>query len=201
MLSSGRLDIGLGLGWSAAEYDAVGVPQRRLAARQEELLDVFDALWGSGPVGYAGSDFSVAPTAIRPTPVQSPRPPVLLAALTPSGLERVGGGPTLDASGTVSVRNGVDAVGRQGRSSASGARSVGTVTRGASQHQCTLRRLGADRPTYHGSIEQIAADVRGAFGVGAHQVILELQGTASDVSEYFDLADAIVEAADLRTAA
>ncbi|HEX2127396.1 MAG TPA: LLM class flavin-dependent oxidoreductase, partial [Thermoleophilaceae bacterium] len=41
-LSWGRLDIGLGLGWSADEYDAVGVPQKRLAARQEELLDVFD---------------------------------------------------------------------------------------------------------------------------------------------------------------
>jgi probable F420-dependent oxidoreductase len=202
VLSKGRLDIGLGLGWSADEYDAVGVPQKRLAARQEELLDVSDALWAPGPVSYAGSDFHVAPTAIRPTPVQSPRPPVLLAAYSPAGLERVGrraDGWTparLPLEVTASTWSVVKAAAVQAGRDAS---ELSLVVRANIQR--TSRPLGAHRPTYHGAVEQIAADVRGALRVGAHQVVLELQGTTSDVSEYFDLADAIVDAAGVRTAA
>jgi Luciferase-like monooxygenase len=55
VVSRGRLDIGLGLGWSADEYDAVGVSQRGLAARQEELLDLLDAIWAPDPVHYSGT--------------------------------------------------------------------------------------------------------------------------------------------------
>ena len=56
---------------------------------------------------------------------------------------------------------------------------------------------GRDRTTYHGSTDQIADDVRGAFAIGAHQVILDLQGTTTSVEHYLDVADAITAAADL----
>ena len=65
VMSRGRLDVGLGLGWSADEYDAVGVPQRELASRQDDLLDALEALWRPGveAVSYEGRDFRVAPRA------------------------------------------------------------------------------------------------------------------------------------------
>ena len=44
-ISAGRLTVGLGLGWSVDEYEAVGVPQRRLAGHSEEVLDVLEAIW------------------------------------------------------------------------------------------------------------------------------------------------------------
>jgi hypothetical protein len=65
----------------------------------------------------------------------------------------------------------------------------------------SLVPLGRDRPTYHGSVGQIAADVRGAFEIGARQVILDLQASASGVEEYLDLADAISGAAEVGVAA
>ena len=202
VLSRGRLDIGLGLGWSADEYAAVGVPQRRLAARQEELLDVFDALWAQDPVSFAGTEFRVAPAGVRPKPVQSPRPPVLLAAYTPAGLDRTGrradgwtpAGLPLDATAAMwsVVRAAAE---RAGRDSS----SLSLVVRANVKH--SSRPIGRNRPTYHGSVEQIATDVHDAFALGAHQVVLDLQGTTTSVAEYFDLAEHLVEAGDLRDAA
>lgn len=203
VLSRGRLDIGLGLGWSADEYAAVGVPQRGLASRQEELLDVLDAVWADDPVSYEGADFRVAPSGIRPKPVQQPRPPVLLAAYTPRGLERAGrraDGWTpsgLSLADTAAMWSVVTtAAERAGRDPA----ELALVVRANIHH--LDRPAGADRPAYHGSVEQIAGDVRAAFALGARQVILDLQGTTNDVAAYLDLADAIAAAAGgMRSAA
>jgi probable F420-dependent oxidoreductase len=202
VLSSGRLDIGLGLGWSADEYEAVGVPQRGLAARQLELLDVLDSLWGPDPVSFEGASFTVAPSRVQPKPVQRPRPPVLLAAYTPAGLERIGcradgwtpSGLPLDV--TASMWSVVTAAAeRAGRDPS----DLSLVVRANIKH--TPRPVDGDRLTYHGSIEQIASDVRAAFALGAHQVILDLQGTTAGVAEYLDLADAILHATALSAAA
>jgi alkanesulfonate monooxygenase SsuD/methylene tetrahydromethanopterin reductase-like flavin-dependent oxidoreductase (luciferase family) len=70
VLSGGRLDIGIGLGWSPDEYDAVGVPQRGLAANQEQLLDLLDALWAPDPVAYTGSSDRGRQCSSPPTPQQ-----------------------------------------------------------------------------------------------------------------------------------
>ena len=202
VLSRGRLDIGLGLGWSVDEYAAAGVPQRRLAARQEELMDTLDALWAEDPVSFTGHDFAVAPSGVRPKPVQRPRPPVLLAAYTPGGLERAGrradgwtpSGLPLDV--TASMWSVVTtAAERAGRDPS----QLSLVVRANIKH--TARPIEGERATYHGSIEQIGGDVRGAFALGAHQVIIDLQGTTTTVTEYLDLADAIVDAGELRAAA
>src|SRR5215213_6265956 len=185
VLSRGRLDIGLGLGWSVDEYAAAGVPQRRLAARQEEVMDTLDALWGEDPVSLTGQDFTVAPSNVRPKPVQRPRPPVLLAAFTPDGLERAGrradgwtpSGLPLDV--TASMWSVVtSAAERAGRDPS----QLSLVVRANIKH--TARPIQGERPTYHGSIEQISGEVRGAFALGATQVIIDLQGTTTTVPEY-----------------
>src|SRR3954447_9407299 len=84
-ISSGRLTVGLGLGWSVDEYEAVGVPQRRLGNHSEEILDVLEAVWTDEVVAYEGQRCHIAPSTIMPKPVQNPRPPRLLAAYTPAG--------------------------------------------------------------------------------------------------------------------
>lgn len=202
VLSGGRLDVGLGVGWSLDEYAAVGVPYRRLAARQEELLDTLDALWAPDPVRFAGSDFEVAPSKVRPKPVQRPRPPVLLAAYTPSGLARAGRRadgwtpaglpPDVTALMWGAVRASAEQAGREPD-------LLTLVIRATVKH--TDRPAGPERGVYHGSIEQLAADLRADAAIGAHQVVLELQGTTTDVTELLDLADAIVAASELRSAA
>ena len=74
VLSGGRLTVGLDLGWAVDDHDVTGRPRLDRIAKQEEVLDVIDAAWTS---------------AISPKPVQHPRPPLLLSAYSPKGLDRV----------------------------------------------------------------------------------------------------------------
>ena len=81
VLSRGRLDVGLGLGWSRDEYEAAGVPWRGRGARLDEILDVLEAVWGADVVAHEGRRFRVPDSRINPKPLQRPRPPILLAGL------------------------------------------------------------------------------------------------------------------------
>jgi alkanesulfonate monooxygenase SsuD/methylene tetrahydromethanopterin reductase-like flavin-dependent oxidoreductase (luciferase family) len=78
-LSGGRLVLGLGAGWTAVEFEALGVPFASAAergAKLAETLAVLTDLWGPAPVSVVGEDY---------TPRQRPRPPILVAG----GGERV----------------------------------------------------------------------------------------------------------------
>ena len=177
LISGGRLDVGLGIGWSLDEYEAVGVPQRELAARLEETLDVLDAVWGDDPVEHRGERIRITPSVILPKPAQRPRPPILLAAYTPAGLERVarradGWNPAglpveLLAPMWATVRDQAAALGRDPESLKLVVRANLTLTD---------RPLGADRPSYHGSVEQIVDDLEATRRVGAQEVILGPSG-------------------------
>jgi alkanesulfonate monooxygenase SsuD/methylene tetrahydromethanopterin reductase-like flavin-dependent oxidoreductase (luciferase family) len=44
-LSGGRVDLGVGIGWLREEFDALGVPWERRAARTRECVGVMQTLW------------------------------------------------------------------------------------------------------------------------------------------------------------
>jgi probable F420-dependent oxidoreductase len=90
VLSAGRLDLGLGLGWAPSEFAALGVPFERRAARLEEAVAVLRALWAPDPVSITGEFSDVAPARFDPKPVQSPRPPLLLGGTAEPALRRAG---------------------------------------------------------------------------------------------------------------
>jgi probable F420-dependent oxidoreductase len=90
VLSEGRLDVGLGLGWSADEFAAAGTPMEGRGARAEEYLQALDALWGDDPVEHEGPLYRVPRAVVLPKPVQRPRPPLLIGGTAPAALERAG---------------------------------------------------------------------------------------------------------------
>ena len=49
----------------------------------------------------------------------------------------------------------------------------------------------ANGPAYYGSVEQVAEDLDATRRAGAHEVIVELQGSASTVDELLALATAV----------
>ncbi|MFD1825908.1 LLM class F420-dependent oxidoreductase [Mumia zhuanghuii] len=83
-MSGGRVELGLGAGWFAAEHEAYGIPFPATGERfdrLEEQLEVVTGLW-EAPVGelfsYGGKHYTLADSPALPKPVQSPRPPVLI---------------------------------------------------------------------------------------------------------------------------
>ena len=61
----------------------------------------------------------------------------------------------------------------------------------------TERALGADRPAYHGIVEQIAEDLDATRRAGAHEVVLHLHGDDRDPFDLLEDADGLVRAAAL----
>ena len=90
VLSDGRLDAGLGLGWNPDEFAAAGVPIERRGARAEDFLAALRTIWTEDPVEYHGEFYDVPPGRVDPRPVQQPHPPVLLGGGAEAALRRVG---------------------------------------------------------------------------------------------------------------
>lgn len=79
--SDGRVEIGLGAGWQADDYLALGRPFDPPAVRIERLgesLEIMTALFGEDEVTFHGRHYEVLGLAGLPRPVQQPRPPLLV---------------------------------------------------------------------------------------------------------------------------
>jgi probable F420-dependent oxidoreductase len=201
VLSDGRLTVGLGLGWSLDEFEAVGVPQRELGRRLDEALDVLGAVWGADPVSYEGRHRRIAPAWMGPKPVQRPRPPVLLAAYTPDGLDRVarradGWNPAglpveMLAPMWASVRDLAAGHGRDPD-------ALELVVR--ANIVISDRPIDGERASYAGTVEQVAADIADTRRAGAHEVILGLYGDHC-LDRALDVYARIAEAVEVTAAA
>ena len=81
MLSEGRLEFGIGAGWSAHEYASMGLafdgaPQR--VAKLAEVVALLKAHWSGEVMNLAGEYVNVAGYAGLPLPVQKPNPPLMI---------------------------------------------------------------------------------------------------------------------------
>jgi probable F420-dependent oxidoreductase len=75
-LSRGRLVLGIGVGWMAEEFDALGVPFKERAALAEEQLQVVNRLWTEDRPTFQGRYYRFAPIGFAPKPYQRPRIPL-----------------------------------------------------------------------------------------------------------------------------
>ncbi|MCB0999678.1 MAG: TIGR03621 family F420-dependent LLM class oxidoreductase [Acidimicrobiales bacterium] len=81
LLSDGRLEIGLGAGWMATDYQQSGIPYDRPGVRIdrfEEGLAIVKGLLGPDPVDFEGRHYRIEAMRGTPSPVQAPRPPILI---------------------------------------------------------------------------------------------------------------------------
>jgi probable F420-dependent oxidoreductase len=90
VLSGGRLDAGLGLGWSADEFAAAGTPMQRRGARADEFIACLRTIWTAEPVEFHGEFYEIPPSLVDPRPVQQPHPPILLGGSAEPALRRAG---------------------------------------------------------------------------------------------------------------
>lgn len=74
LLSGGRLVLGVGIGWSAVEFDALGMDFASRAPRIEEQIHVMRLLWTERRVTFDGQWHRIQDVGINPGPVQRPIP-------------------------------------------------------------------------------------------------------------------------------
>lgn len=87
-MSGGRVIAGIGVGWNAAEYAALGVPFHERGARTDEYLRIWQACWAPDPVSFSGQFFSFTDMRISPKPLQQPHPPIWVGGSSRAALRR-----------------------------------------------------------------------------------------------------------------
>ena len=90
VLSGGRFDLGLGVGWSRTEFTATGADKARRGKRAEEYVAVLRTLWTDDPARFDGEFYTVPPSRMLPRPVQPGGPPILLGGVVEPALARAG---------------------------------------------------------------------------------------------------------------
>ncbi len=90
VLSGGRLDLGIGLGWSAPEFQATGAEMEHRGARLREYVAAMRTLWADDPATFEGRFYRVPPSLALPRPVQRPYIPILIGGSAPAALRRAG---------------------------------------------------------------------------------------------------------------
>ena len=88
-LSNGRLMLGLGVGWLAEEFAALGVPFEDRGARADEYIDAMTAAWTGETVNFSGRFLNWHGWSMRPTPVQQPRVPIVVGGTSAAAIRRV----------------------------------------------------------------------------------------------------------------
>jgi probable F420-dependent oxidoreductase len=89
VISGGRLTVGIGMGWQAEEFDALGVPFTSRGARTDDYIDVVKTLWCDEISFHQGEYYRLPPSVMGPKPVQKPHPPIWYCGESDRTLRRV----------------------------------------------------------------------------------------------------------------
>jgi len=166
LLTHGRFRLGVGLGWNAVEYEALGQDFSTRGRRAEEQVELLRRLWTEPSVTFRGRFDRVTGAGLAPLPVQRPIP-VWFGAQSERAYRRVGRladgwfpqvppGPKLDQARSVveqaAVEAGRDPVGLGMEGRASWRDDPGKLA----EHAATWRQAGAT----HLSVNTMGAGLR-----------------------------------------
>jgi probable F420-dependent oxidoreductase len=121
LLTGGRFRLGVGLGWNAVEYEALGQRFDQRGRRLSEQIGLLRRLWTEEVVTHEGEFDTVTAAGLAPLPVQRPIP-VWIGGSSDAAYRRIGRladgwfpqvapGPDLDHARAV-VAEAADAAGR-----------------------------------------------------------------------------------------
>ena len=88
VISSGKFNFGVGLGYRPEEFAMFGVPMKHRVSRMAEGVEIIRRLWTEDNVTHNGRHWQFENMTIRPQPMQKPRPPILVAAQVDAAIER-----------------------------------------------------------------------------------------------------------------
>jgi len=184
VLSDGRLDVGLGLGWSAQEFEAVGVPMERRGPRAEEFVACLKAIWTQPEVEFHGEFYDVPLSRVEPKPVQSPYPPLLMGGGAEAALKRIGriadGWISSSRTDLTTIGGSVDVIRTAATEAGRDPDALRFVVRGVVR-LTSAPTSGDARIPLQGDADQIRADIDALGAQGVTEVFLDLNWDDSTV--------------------
>jgi probable F420-dependent oxidoreductase len=178
ILSAGRFDLGLGVGWMPEEFEAAGASMARRGARADEYVAALHALWDEGVTEFSGEFYSVPAGRAEPKPVQPGGPPVLLGGLARAALERAGrigeGWVTSSRTDLSRIGEGIGTVRAAAEAAGRDPEAVRVICRGVVRAGQEASGPDGERRLLSGSYEQIRADTQWLGEQGVTEVFYDL---------------------------
>jgi probable F420-dependent oxidoreductase len=180
LLSGGRLRLGVGVGWNAVEFEALGEEFTNRGERTDEQIAVLRRMWCDQSVTFDGQYHRVTGAGIAPLPVQRPIP-VWIGAASAPGYRRAGRladgwfplvepGPKLDAARTV----------------------VAQAALGAGRDPAAIGMEG--RITYAGDLDAVADELAAWRTAGATHMSINTMGAGlSTVDDHLAVLTSLAE--------
>jgi probable F420-dependent oxidoreductase len=88
VLCGGRLSLGIGVGWSAEEFAALGVPFAGRGRRVDEYIAVLRTIWRDSVASFHGEHVTFEAIHVNPKPVNDRRIPIVVGGNGDSALRR-----------------------------------------------------------------------------------------------------------------
>lgn len=88
ILSRGRFELGVGVGYRPQEFAGLGASTRDRAGLTDEGLEVIARLWEGECLSYAGKHYRLDQVSLNPRPYQQPRPPLWVGGFAPAAPQR-----------------------------------------------------------------------------------------------------------------
>jgi probable F420-dependent oxidoreductase len=176
LLAQGRFRFGVGLGWNAVEYEALGQDFSTRGKRLDEQVTLLRRLWTERSITYEGTFDRITGAGIAPLPIQRPIP-IWFGGGSPPAFRRMGRladgwfpmmtpGPELDEACRI-IADAAEAAGRprdavpmEGRITWTG--DMDAVRREADQWRALgathlgINTMGSDLPGLDGHLEVLA---------------------------------------------
>jgi probable F420-dependent oxidoreductase len=201
ILSGGRLDLGLGIGWMPEEFAATGASMARRGARAAEYVAVLHELWSDDPCEFSGEFYEIPRGSVQPKPVQPGGPPVLLGGLARPALERAGriadGWVTSSRTDLSRIAEGVGVIRAAAAEAGRDPEALRIVCRGVVRAGAERAGPGGDRLLLSGSPGQIRADTQWLASQGVTEIFYDLNWDPQVGSPNVDPAAATARAAEL----
>jgi probable F420-dependent oxidoreductase len=178
VLSAGRLDLGLGIGWMPEEFEAAGATMPRRGARAAEYVAVLRALWADGVTEFSGEFYSVPAGRAEPKPVQPGGPPILLGGMAPAALERAGriaaGWVTSSRTDLSRIHEGASVVRNAAQDAGRDPGAIRIICRGVVRAGQEATAPDGSRRLLSGSYDQIRADTAWLGEQGVTELFYDL---------------------------
>ena len=185
VLSGGRVTLGVGTGWLAEEFEALGSPAfEKRGAVTDEWIAIFKQLWTQSPASFDGQFYKFGNIRCEPFPLQKPHPPIWVGGHSRAALRRTARhGDGWHPVGAVAasplppreMRGHLDTLKRLTEAEGRDFSAI-EISYKAPLYDIGIASADGSRRLFSGDPDDIAGDIRTFAAIGVHELIFDFRG-------------------------